>query len=405
MKVQSLDPISAGGDGIVATSKAFAKAELEQKAEQDNDSEMSAVVTPSDSEQSQSLSQFNLNAQIGFANSEAYSDYVEVGQSGPLEAGGTGIIATSEAVALADLDQKVEQDNENEMSATPGGFQEQSVEQTNVNLQFGVANAEAYAGEVKVRNLEDPAHEDGIDAESKAVAVAKLEQNVDQDNENKSAGGGRFQSVNQANNSEQIASPEHELVSMPTVSQGTAPVEQTTAPADQTTAPTEPVVKGGQPVTQGPDPVEPSDPPSGQNPPADPTTQPASVADPAAPVDPTAPVELGVAPVDLTTPEQAPQQAEVPSDPASTPLEQLAGPGQGPVGMSGQDQAGFGGANAEAYSDDVLVEKNGKLSVDGDGIDAEFEGGRHCQGRARGRTEERKQPGSDSRRGKQQHHN
>ena len=385
----------------------MAKADLEQNAEQENDSELTAVGTPGEFEQFEqsqaSLQQFNLNAQIGFANAEAYSDYVEVGQSGSLAAGGTGIIATSEAVALADLDQKVEQDNENEVSGT-GAFQRQpgnsgnsgveqveegeqaGVEQDNINLQFGVANAEAYADEVKVRNLEDPSHEDGINAESKAVAVAKLDQNVDQDNENKLSGGTiAQQSVDQSNDSEQIASPEHESISRPTVSQGTAPVEQTTAPADQTTAPTEPVVKGGQPVTQGPDPVvpdpvEPSDPPSGQNPPADPTAEPASVVEgPAAPVDPTAPVEfgvapveLGVAPVELTTQQQAPQQAEVPSsDVTSTPVEQLAGPGQGPVGMSGQDQAGFGGANAEAYSDDVLVEKNGKLSVDGDGIDAE----------------------------------
>ena len=245
VKVQSLDSITAGGDGINASSEASAKADLEQEAEQTNDSELAAV--GDDTFQLQFFGQFNENEQIGFANAEATSDYVEVGQSGPLSAGGSGIIASSEAVAIADLDQKVEQENENEVSGTDD-FSVQRAEQTNVSSQIGFANAEAYSGEVKVRNLEDPSEEDGINAKSKAVAVAKLEQNVDQDNEN--SGGALSQSVNQANQSEQIVAPER-TVSAPTVTQGTAPVEQTTAP-DQSSAPIEPVVKGEPPVAQGP---------------------------------------------------------------------------------------------------------------------------------------------------------
>ena len=103
----------------------------------------------------------------------------------------------SKAVAIADLDQKAEQDNENEMTAggpaegddpaeTVGiSGQGQLVGQLNLNLQAGASLAEAEFGDVTV--YQDGAlssGDDSIDAELKAVAVAELEQEADQDNEN-----------------------------------------------------------------------------------------------------------------------------------------------------------------------------------------------------------------------------
>ena len=141
--------------------------------------------------------QVNANLQAGVADADAYSGDVYVNQFGSIDAGGDGISADSKAIAIADLDQKAEQDNENEMTAggpaegddpaeTVGiSGQGQLVGQLNLNLQAGASLAEAEFGDVTV--YQDGAlssGDDSIDAESKAVAVAKLEQDADQDNEN-----------------------------------------------------------------------------------------------------------------------------------------------------------------------------------------------------------------------------
>ena len=134
VNVQSLDTTSAGGDGIVASSDAFANAEIDQKARQKNDNELDATGTFV--WQGQLLEQFNWNEQFGFATADATSDEVTVTQNGELDAGGTGISATSEATALADIDQEARQKNENELDADgPIVSQGQLVGQDNDNLQ------------------------------------------------------------------------------------------------------------------------------------------------------------------------------------------------------------------------------------------------------------------------------
>ena len=94
-------------------------------------------------------------------------------------------------MAVADLDQKADQENEAEMSAdeSAAALQGQLVGQLNFNVQAGAAIASSDSGDVDVEQdgvLTAGAGGttgDGITANSKAIAVAKLEQEADQKNE------------------------------------------------------------------------------------------------------------------------------------------------------------------------------------------------------------------------------
>ena len=132
VKVNQSGSLTAGGDGIDADSKAVAIAELDQKAKQNNSNEMTAggpEDTSGDDEnespgnptialQGQLTGQLNLNIQAGAAIADAESGDVNVYQDGPISATGDSINAESKAVAVADLDQKARQKNDNEAEAT-----------------------------------------------------------------------------------------------------------------------------------------------------------------------------------------------------------------------------------------------------------------------------------------------
>ena len=213
--VRSEGDLSAGGDGIIATSSAVAVADLSQSVTQDNSNSVAATGTDLgfglgveqalievDGGQDQSVSQTNLNVgdeeddpgQEAAAYATATSGSVYVQQDGNLTRGGNGITATSSAVAVAALDQTADQSNSNDLSATPAGpdfvdhtaDQEQSVGQENVSVQAGEATADATSDYVEVRSAGDPATGDGINATSSAVATATLNQTADQTNENSS---------------------------------------------------------------------------------------------------------------------------------------------------------------------------------------------------------------------------
>jgi hypothetical protein len=130
----------------------------------------------------------------------ATSDYVKVDQSGTLNAGGNGITATSSAVAVANLDQSAVQSNSDtkeivraegpevgadqfELPRQTLSLQLEAALQANVSSQSGAAIATAESGSVEVRNKDALiAYGDAITATSSAVAVANLNQSVDQDN-------------------------------------------------------------------------------------------------------------------------------------------------------------------------------------------------------------------------------
>ena len=183
--MQSIDDLTAGGDGIDAESNAVATADFDQSADQENDNELTASGTLVD--QDQVVLQFNVSDQDGEADAYASSGDVSVSQTGKLSSGGTGIIASSNAAAIATLEQTADQDNSNTISAdaTDAFEQEQPfILQENFNEQQGEADATAYSGDVSVLNSEDPSHEDGIDAESKAFAKAEIDQEASQENSN-----------------------------------------------------------------------------------------------------------------------------------------------------------------------------------------------------------------------------
>ena len=138
----------------------------------------------------------------------ATSNSVFVKSAGDLTAGGNGIIATSSAVAVADLTQSVTQDNTNSVNAVGtfiggglqreqldalGGGQDQSVIQANLNAGFeeedpgqeAIASATATSGSVYVQQDGTLVRGgNGITAASSAVAVVALEQSADQTNSN-----------------------------------------------------------------------------------------------------------------------------------------------------------------------------------------------------------------------------
>ena len=146
--------------------------------------------------------------QLGEADADAYSGDVDVHSSQDPSVG-NGIVAESNAVATASIDQSAEQSNENEASLslpTPTvdgaetvnhlqfAEQEEGVLQANVNIQSGdseeegvegaLSSAEAYSGDVSVTKDQNlTAGLDGITAQSNAVATAELDQSVTQTNE------------------------------------------------------------------------------------------------------------------------------------------------------------------------------------------------------------------------------
>ena len=69
-------------------------------------------------QEQEEIDQENDADQDGASYATAYADYVDVDLNGVLEAGGTGIEASSEADARADLEQVVAQNNANTQTAT-----------------------------------------------------------------------------------------------------------------------------------------------------------------------------------------------------------------------------------------------------------------------------------------------
>ena len=199
----SLDELTAGEDGINAESKAVAVADLDQKADQENEAEMSADELAA-ALQGQLVGQLNFNLQAGAAIASAQSGDVDVEQDGVLTAGaggttGDGITADSKAIAVAKLEQEADQKNETSATAelenptrpvvidvirpAPApepaapvppvtlitleafGLQGQLIGQANLNAQLGLAVADADSGDVDVKSYQDPSLGNGITAE------------------------------------------------------------------------------------------------------------------------------------------------------------------------------------------------------------------------------------------------
>ena len=188
--VTSLEELTAGEDGIVAELKAVAVADLDQKADQENEADMSAEESAA-ALQGQLVGQLNFNVQAGAAIASADSGDVDVEQDGVLTAGaggttGDGITAESKAVAVAKLEQDADQKNDTSAAAelenpdrivvigeTQGlpltieavGLQGQLIGQLNLNAQLGLAVADADSGDVDVKSYQDPSLGNGITAE------------------------------------------------------------------------------------------------------------------------------------------------------------------------------------------------------------------------------------------------
>ena len=95
--------------------------------------------------QGQLIGQFNVNAQLGFAESDVSSGAVDVSSFEEDPSDGNGIIASSSAFSKAELEQKAEQENENEANiefpfdATPAAaVGAQEIVYTGVSLGFSL---------------------------------------------------------------------------------------------------------------------------------------------------------------------------------------------------------------------------------------------------------------------------
>ena len=208
VSVEQAGPLSAGLDGITASSEAIAKTDLEQEAKQKNEDSKDITRPEEDGSgedqvetfqpvtiaaQLEGVLQANANLQFGLAVASAQSGDVDVTSLGDISAGEDGIVAESKAVAITDFDQKARQKNDNDVAADGAAavLQGQLVGQINFNVQGGAAVADAESGDVDVEQqggvLEaglGGVEGDGINAESKAVAVANLDQDARQRNEN-----------------------------------------------------------------------------------------------------------------------------------------------------------------------------------------------------------------------------
>ena len=194
--------LSSAGNGITAMSSATAGANLNQSATQSNTNSAAATMKKPGSDaaiQTQLAAQINVNAQGGAAIAAATSGYVDV-RSTDDPSQGNGIMATSSAVAGANLSQTATQSNTNSATTTlpPLGVADNStvvllpeqfalqlegVLQVNANLQDGAAIAVASSDYVTVEQGGPlSAGIDGIDATSSAVAGATLSQSATQNN-------------------------------------------------------------------------------------------------------------------------------------------------------------------------------------------------------------------------------
>jgi Autotransporter beta-domain len=216
----------SGGNGITADSSAAAYATLNQSVDQSNSNNASITLPPlpvvstvpdgetGDAErvvrffdpefalQLEGVLQANASLQAGSASASAYSDEVDVDQSGLLSAGGDALTAKSDAVAVANLSQTASQSNEDTKTIdraegpTPqdnevvipvptGDVQIEAALQANLNLQLGSADAYATSGPVDVHSQSTiDAGGNGLTAESSAGAGAYLTQSADQSNSN-----------------------------------------------------------------------------------------------------------------------------------------------------------------------------------------------------------------------------
>jgi hypothetical protein len=176
------------GDGIDAQSSAAAVATVNQKADQTNSISQSATGgNGSDINQTQAdIRQSNHNDQDGDATALATSYNVDVVSDGNINAQVDGIDAVSSAVAVATVDQEVNQQNTTRQDASAGTKstidQTQASDQTNANEQDGTAIAVGVAGDVTVTSDGNIEPVNGIVAESTAAAVATVDQTADQSN-------------------------------------------------------------------------------------------------------------------------------------------------------------------------------------------------------------------------------
>jgi hypothetical protein len=197
VKVWNEGDINASGDGINAESEAKAVAVVNQDATQGNTASQNATLTGGEvfAVQNQNANQANRNQQRGAAIAKAESDYVDVFNKGDIEPE-DGIDAESTAVAVAVVDQNATQTNTASQIANitaAGGTanltQNQNARQSNFNEQEGFALAKSKSGNVTVVQKGNvSADEDGINAESTAVAVAAVNQSVEQSNDSNQSG-------------------------------------------------------------------------------------------------------------------------------------------------------------------------------------------------------------------------
>ena len=149
--------LSVGGDGIEAASVAEADADLDQTAIQSNLNRQDII------------SLFPATTTFAFTSTPRLDDFsVEAGGTDGADQVGSGELDTG----IEDVEVSLEQEQED-------------IDQDNSADQDGVAEAEAYAGDVFVEQTGGLfAVEDGVDATSAADANAELEQKADQDNLN-----------------------------------------------------------------------------------------------------------------------------------------------------------------------------------------------------------------------------
>ena len=166
-------------------STAVAVATVAQEANQTNSASQSGTTTaaPSSVSLSQSLNQANFNDQEGIAIALASADDVKVTSQGFVDPPGDGIHAESSAVAVAAVDQKATQSDVGSFTIDCQQGCEAKVNldanQQNQSDQDGLAVGVATSGEVTVQQHGVvSAAEDGIDAESNAVAVATVRRNL-----------------------------------------------------------------------------------------------------------------------------------------------------------------------------------------------------------------------------------
>jgi hypothetical protein len=181
--------VAPGEDGINGQSLATATVEIDVDVDQSNSADLSDS-DPVELEQEQEVEQENENELFVTVDNAAFADDVSIANQANIIADGNGTNALSDAFALVEITETVDQTNFNRLAGSaPELDQDQDVDQDNDHEAEIDVLTQAFAGNVSILNIGTTiAGLNGDNAASVAEAETEISDTVTQTNTNELVG-------------------------------------------------------------------------------------------------------------------------------------------------------------------------------------------------------------------------